>query len=125
MRSSIPITVFFYCLRISDLATFYCLLVTSLPQTRLSLTDFSSSRRKRNGRERFSARGLGTVGNPIWPNFEQLFPSALFSNLDGVVVTEDSFLIVLCIPLIRSFLLLDHNNNSKLLQQITNLKFEI
>ena len=47
------------------------------------------------------------------------FLDRLFSNLDGVTVSQDfysilpSFHIVLCIPLISTwFLLLDHNNNN-------------
>ena len=53
----------------------------------------------------------------------ELFLDRLFSNLDEVTVIQDfysilpSFHIVLCIPLISWFLLLDHkNNNSKLVQ---------
>ena len=51
------------------------------------------------------------------------FLDRLFSNLDGVAVVQDfnsilhNFHIVLYIPLISWFLLLDHNiNNSKLIQ---------
>ena len=46
------------------------------------------------------------------------FLDLLFSNLDGVTVVQDfnsilhSFHIVLCIPLISWFLLLDHNINN-------------
>ena len=51
------------------------------------------------------------------------FLTVFFSNLDGVAVVQDfysilqSFPLVLCIPLISWFLLLDHNiNDSKLIQ---------
>ena len=96
------------------MATFYCLLVTSLPQTGQSLTDFSSSREKRNGPARFSGKGLGKVGHSIWPNFEQSFPSLLFSNLDGVVVTYDFYSVLPSFLLLVGFCyLIINNNNSK------------